>query len=111
LGQLNTPAVAHRVGREAVRGLVAFERTLQDFGAPAGEFLLPRGESAVQGKKEIPKARGQIARGIELGRRAADWVDEHSRFRWSNCGGRHGPELLLRVCSIGGTLIRNTGGS
>jgi hypothetical protein len=81
LRQRYAPSVANRVGREVMRGLFAFQRTLQDLGALLGKLLLPRRKSAVQGKEEIHKARGQIARRIELRGRAADRVDENSGFR------------------------------
>ena len=64
-----------------MRGLLAFERTLQDLGALLSKLLLPRRKPAVQGKEKIHKARRQIARGIELRRRAADRVGKNSGLR------------------------------
>ena len=89
VGQRDPPAIAHRVGREVMRGLFAFERSLQHFDPLLRKLLLPRSEPPVQREKKIHKAGGQIARGIEPARRGADGVNQSVRLRCGNCGWRH----------------------
>ena len=64
-----------------MQGLIAFEGTLQELNALAGELLLPRGEGAVQRKKEIHESGGKVTSRIKLRRRAADGIDENGGFR------------------------------
>ena len=89
VGQRDPPAVARSLGREAVRRLRAFQRRLQHFHALNRQFLLARGERAVQRQKEFHKARGQIAGGIEIGGRAVDRDQQLVGFRSGDCGGCH----------------------
>ena len=64
-----------------MRGLFAFQRTLQDLGALLSKLLLTRREPAVQGKEKIHEACRQIARCIELRGGAANRIGENSGFR------------------------------